>query len=258
MFGKTTSRQPFYKVFDLTKWDSILFKAPRDILAELFLFVISCAKLELHMIINYFGGQYVKVQFGDMVLAFNPISKDSRLTTSRFGADIVLQSVNHEDMNGVDQVTFGEKNPFVISGPGEYEVKGVFIKGFASESGYGGEKRINTIYSVSLEGMNICFLGAINTSGLPKEADEHIEGVDILFAPISGNGVLDSSQAYKLAVSMGTKIVIPIGYDGDGGKDNLKKFLKEAGESPKPEPKLTIKKKDLEGKEAEVVVLEME
>jgi hypothetical protein len=38
----------------------------------------------------------------------------------------------------------------------------------------------------------------------------------------------------------------------------LKKFFKEAGENPAAVPKLTLKKKDLEGKEAEVVVLERE
>lgn len=210
------------------------------------------------MIITYLGGQFVKAQFGDTVLAFNPISKDSKLKQSKFGADIVLTSVNHEDMNGADQVAFGEKRPFVISGPGEYEVKGVFIKGFASESGYDGEKRINTIYTVTLEGMNICFLGALNTPDLPKEADEAIDEVDILFVPIGGNGVLNPAQAYKLAVFLEPKIVIPISYGDVGDADALKKFLKEAGENPKPEPKLTLKKKDLEGKEVEVVVLERE
>ena len=210
------------------------------------------------MIINYFGGQFVKIQFGDTILAFNPISKESSLKPTKFGADIVLTSVNHPDMNGVDQVTFGDKRPFVISGPGEYEVKGVFIKGFSSESGYDKEKRLNTIYTVSLEGMTICFLGALNTTELPKEADEGIDGVDILFVPISGDGVLDAARAYKLAVSISPKIMIPVNYGDGGDKDALKKFLKEADENSKPEPKLTLKKKDLEGKEADVVVLERE
>jgi L-ascorbate metabolism protein UlaG (beta-lactamase superfamily) len=210
------------------------------------------------MIINYLGGESVKVQFGDTILAFNPVSKDSALKTSKFGADIVLISLNHPDFNGIDQVTFGEKKPFVVSGPGEYEVKGVFVKGLASESGYDGEKRINTIYSITLEGMNICFLGAVNTDQLPKDADEAIDDVDILFVPIGGDGVLSAATAYKLAVSIGPKIIIPIHYGDLGGKDALKAFLKEAGESPKPEAKLTLKKKDLEGKEADVVVLEKE
>ena len=210
------------------------------------------------MIITYLGGESFKVSFGDTILAFNPISKDSKLKTAKFGADVVLSSINHPDMNGADQVTFGEKKPFSITGPGEYEVKGVFIKGFGSASNYDGEKRINTIYSVALEGMNICFLGAIDQEALPKEADEGVDNIDILFVPIGGGGVLDASKAYKLAVSLEPKLIIPMHYGDIGNKDALKIFLKEAGENPKPEPKLTLKKKDLEGKDAEVVVLEKE
>lgn len=200
----------------------------------------------------------MKVQFGDTTIAFNPVSKDSKLKTAKFGADVVLSSINHEDMNGMDQVSFGEKKAFAISGPGEYEVKGVFIKGLPSESGYGGEKRINTIYMVTLEGMNICFLGAVNTPELPSETDEAIDEVDVLFVPIGGEGVLDPAKAYKLAVSIGPKIIIPMHYGDVGSKDALKAFLKEAGENPKPEPKLTLKKKDLDGKDADVIVLERE
>jgi L-ascorbate metabolism protein UlaG (beta-lactamase superfamily) len=210
------------------------------------------------MIITYLGGESIKIAFGDTTLAFNPISKDSSLKSSKFGADIVLSTLNHPDMNGADQVSFGEKKPFSISGPGEYEVKGVFIKGFGATSEYDGEKRINTIYSVALEGMNICFLGALSDEALPKEADEAIDAIDILFVPIGGKGVLDASKAYKLAVGLEPKIIIPIHYGDIGNPDALKIFLKEAGESPKPEPKLTLKKKDLEGKDATVVVLEKE
>ena len=215
------------------------------------------------MIITYLGGEFIKVQFGDTTLAFNPISKDSSLKPSKLGADIVLSSVNHPDMNGVDQVTFGEKIPLAIRGPGEYEARGIFIKGFPSESHYdggskAGDKLINTIYSVALEGMNITFLGALDEAELPKEADEEIDGVDVLFVPIGGVSVLDPVKSYKLAVSIGPKIIIPIHYGDIGGKDALKVFLKEAGENPSPVSKLTLKKKDLEGKDAEVVVLEKE
>ncbi|HEY9583535.1 MAG TPA: MBL fold metallo-hydrolase [Candidatus Paceibacterota bacterium] len=198
------------------------------------------------MIITYFGGEFFKAQFGDKILAFNPISKDSKLKASRFGADIVLVTAHHEDFNGVDQVTHGEKKPFVISGPGEYEVKEVFIKGLSSDIA-------NTIYTVSLENMNICFLGAINIPELKDETVEALDDIDILFVPIGGDGVLEPAKAYKLAVSLEPKIIIPMHYDG---KDSLKVFLKEAGENPTPEAKLTIKKKDLEGKEGDIIVLE--
>ena len=204
------------------------------------------------MIITYFGAEFFKVQFGDITLAFNPISKDSSLKPSRFGADIVFVSAHHPDFNGIEQVTHGEKKPFVVGGPGEYEVRGVFIKGLPSESAYGGEQLINTIYTVTLENMNICFLGAINTPELKNETVEALDEIDILFVPIGGEGVLDPAKAYKLAISLEPKLIIPMHYNDA----QLKSFLKEAGENPKPEAKLTLKKKDLEGKEGDVVVLE--
>jgi L-ascorbate metabolism protein UlaG (beta-lactamase superfamily) len=212
------------------------------------------------MIITYYGGEFFKVQFGDTTLAFNPISKDSKLKSSRFGADIVLSTTYHEDFNGIEQVSHGEKTPFVISGPGEYEVKEVFIKGLPSESKHGvkegGADLVNTIYTVSLENMNICFLGAINNSELKPETVEALDEIDILFVPIGGEGVLDPVKAYKLAISLEPKIIIPMHFGEIGMKDALKVFLKEAGENPKAEAKLTLKKKDLEGKEGDVMLLD--
>ena len=211
------------------------------------------------MIITYLGVDFFKVQFGDTTIALNPISKDSKFKTTRFMADIALVSLNHPDMNGTENLSYNGKDPMVISGPGEYEVKEVFIKGFASKSEYGGKERINTIYSVSLEGMNLCFLGAISDINLSNEVKEALGDVDILFLPIGGDGVIDSTKAEKLAVEIEPKIIIPMHYGDVGIKDALKKYLKEAGEeNVKPIDKLTIKRKDLEGKLGETVVLSVD
>ena len=162
--------------------------------------------------------------------------------------DIALVSADHADLNGIDMVSHGDKKPFAITGPGEYEVKGVFIKGLPSTTSYGKSQLINTIYTVSLENMNLCFLGALDSHELPPATVEELDEIDVLFVPIGGEGVLDPAKAYKLAVSLEPKIIIPTHYGDVGAKDALKAFLKEAGESPKPEEKLTLKKKDLEGK----------
>lgn len=209
------------------------------------------------MIITYQGLQFVKIQQGDLTIAINPISKTSKQKSSRFGADIALCSLNHIDMNGVDMVAHGDRNPFVISGPGEYEVGGIFVKGFGSPSHYDGEEKINTIYSFVVDGMNICFLGANDGANLSSEVKESIDGVDILFVPIGGQGVLNAVEASKLAVKLEAKIVIPIHYGEVGDKDALKIFLKESdAEGVKGIDKLTLKRKDLEGKDGDVVVLE--
>lgn len=209
------------------------------------------------MIITYQGVEFFKIQQGDTTLAFNPVSKESKFKGARFGADVVLTSIAHPDMNGAEQMFFGEKKPLVISGAGEYETQGIFIKGFPSTTQYGG-KKMNTIYYVTLEGVNLCFLGAVDSPELPKDATEAFEDIDILFVPIGGEGVLSPSEAYKLAVKLEPKLIIPMHYGEVGMKDALKLFLKEGGEgSVKPEEKLTLKKKDLEGKEGEIAVLQV-
>lgn len=205
------------------------------------------------MIISYQGAQSFKVQFGDTVLAFDPVSKKSKFKANNFGADIALISLNHPDMNGVDQVNRGEKQAFIIKSPGEYEIQGVFIKGLLSASKYDGAESLNTIYTINFENMNLCFLGALGSVDIPSETKAGIDGIDILFVPIGGNGVLTAAEAYKFAVSLEPSIIIPMSFDDT----SLKAFLKEGGaEGLKPVEKLTIKKKDLEGKEGEIVLIE--
>lgn len=209
------------------------------------------------MVITYEGAEFVRVQYGDVVVAFNPISKDSKLKGRRFGADIAVVSANHADFNGADAVSLGDKKPFVISGPGEYEYKGVAVRGLPAETRYGGETRINTVYLVSLEGLNLCFLGALSKKELPKAVTEALEEVDVLFVPIGGDDVLSAADAYELAVSLEPKLIIPIHFALIGAKNSLPAFLKEGGAEKSAErtEKLTIKRKDIEGKEGEIVVL---
>jgi len=204
------------------------------------------------MVISYLGGECFKISQGDLTLAINPPAKGSKLASAKFGADIALVSLDHEDFSGTDNASFGERQPFVISGPGEYEVKGVAVRGFGVPTVYAGQATINTIYSVSLEGMNLCFMGALSSPEIPAAAKQELDDIDILFVPVGGGDVLEVAPAYKLAVQLGPKVIVPMHYDDK----SLKAFLKEAGaEGTKAEEKLTIKKKDLEGKQSEVVVL---
>nr|MBP9817006.1 MBL fold metallo-hydrolase [Candidatus Paceibacterota bacterium] len=126
------------------------------------------------MVITHHGGQCFKVTFGDLTLVFDPISKGGTLPSVRFGADIALVSRQHKDMNGVDEVTYGDKEPFAITGPGEYEYKGVTVQGFLTRSEYGlskgEETAMNTVYAVKLEGMTLVHLGALSEASLPPEA----------------------------------------------------------------------------------------
>jgi len=210
------------------------------------------------MIITYFGKQFFKITQGDMAIAFNPVSKNSKTGISaKFGADIGLITTNHPDYNGVDQISHGDRVPFIISGPGDYEVKEIFVKGVMSNALVGSKKYINSIYCLTVDGIDIVFLGALSDIEIGKDAREAIEEPDILFIPVGGkgskeSGILDVKDIVKFASSLEPKMIIPMDYDDA----TLKAFLKEIGEE-KAEvvDKLTLKRKDLEGKESEVVVL---
>lgn len=211
------------------------------------------------MVITHHGGQCFKVTFGDLTLVFDPISKNATLPSVRFGADIALVSRMHPDMNGVDEVTYGDKVPFVVSGPGEYERQGVVIQGFLSKSGYGlgkgQESAVNTVYAIDLEDMTLVHLGALADGELTKEAREGIGEIDVLFVPVGSDGVLTPAKAHELAVSLEPKIIIPMHWSGMGEPKSLETFLKDAGNGSEKIEKLTLKKKDLVGRDGSILVL---
>lgn len=204
------------------------------------------------MVITHHGGQCFKVSFGDTTLAFDPISKKSKLSPAKFGSDVAFISLNHADFNGADQVAHGNKQPFVVSGPGEYEVGDVTARGYGVQTTYDGVERYNTVYQVLLEGMNMVFLGALSDPEIDPKILGELGNIDILFVPIGGGDVLEVPQASKLAAKLEARCIIPMHYD----KTALEAFLKEEGKQEgKPQEKLTLKKKDVAEMTGEVVVL---
>jgi len=204
------------------------------------------------MILTFHEGACIRASAGDTTMVFGPVSRASKkYKPVNFGADVSFVSFNHPDMNGANEAGRGDKQPFTIYGPGEYEVKEITTSGFPSGSTYGGEGRINTVYSVHFDGLSLLYLGALGDLDLPSDVLE-MDSPDILIIPVGGEGTLDPAEAEKLAVKLEAKIVIPILYD----EKSLKVFLKEAGaEGTKAVDKLTIKPRDVAGKENEVVVL---
>jgi hypothetical protein len=207
------------------------------------------------MVITYYGGEFFKFQVGDVVIGYNPPSKNSAFKSGKFGADIALISMKHDDFNDVGSLTYGEKVPFVISGAGEYEKSGVSIRGFEVVTTYGGKQKMNTIYTVLFENISLCLLGAIaSPAQLNADLREKIGQVEILFVPIGGGDVLSPSDAYsKVAVSLEPNIIIPMHYNA--GSKELQAFLKEAANSSEEMDKLTIKKKDLAEKTGHIIAL---
>ena len=207
------------------------------------------------MIITNFGRQHFKFQVGDTVFALNPVSKDGKGKIAKYGADVCLITVNHPDYNGAEQVETSTKTPYVIRGPGEYEVAGVFIKSFGTETKLKDDKiektYQNASYVFTFDGIRVTFLGALSHM-LEPHHKEVIDETDVLFIPVGRDDfLLNAYDAHKLAVTLESKLIIPMDYD----EVSLPLFLKESGaEGVEPVEKLTIKRKDIEGKLGEVVL----
>lgn len=206
------------------------------------------------MVITHHGGQCFKVTFGSTTLAFNPISKKSKLAPVKFGSDVAFVSLWHADFNGVAEASHSSKQPFLIAGPGEYEVGDVTARGWGVKTIYNKEEYFNTVYQVRLEEMNMVFLGSLSNPEIDSKILSELGDIDILFVPIGGDEVLEVPQAAKLALKLEAKLVIPMHYDANA----LKAFLKETGsEDQKPVDKLTIKKREVTQMEGEVVTFKV-
>lgn len=216
------------------------------------------------MVISYLGKSLVKLQVGDLVVALNPFEKGENGKPVKFGADIVLISCTDEDHSAVDAVTYGSKIPFVADSAGEYEIGGTYVSGFLTDTisikkskTFPAGKKLNTSYCVYLESINVCTLGAQKNEEIDAKLMEKMGEIDVLILPVGEGDTLSIKGAYKVAKQLDPKIIIPVAYGkSDEKKGVLADFLKELGASKtSTEDKLVLKKKDLEGKSGEVVLL---
>ncbi len=191
-------------------------------------------------------------------VVIDPYSEDIGLKLPKLEADIVLATHNHYDHNNVKALL---DNPFIIEGPGEYEIKGVFVQGIHSwhDESQGAERGSNTIYTIDSEEMRLCHLGDLGQSELSSEQLEKIGNVDILMMPVGGVYTIDAKGALKIMSQIEPKITIPMHYALPKLKvrlQGLDNFLKAVGvKSITAEPKLSIKKKDISDEEAKIIVL---
>lgn len=216
------------------------------------------------MIITWFGQACFKIQGENCVLFTDPFDKSYGLKIPQLAADIATTSHDHDDHNNIKAVRgVDESDPFIIDGPGEYEVKNVFIQGIPSyhDDKEGQERGKNTIYRFEIEGVSIAHLGDLGHI-LSNGQIEKLEGVDILLIPVGGTYTINAKQATEVISQLEPRIVIPMHYNIKGLKlpkkiDGVSTFCKEFGACPTEEiNKFKISKKDLPQQDLKVVILQ--
>ncbi len=164
----------------------------------------------------------------------------------------MLVTHGHFDHSNIETIP---GSPFVVTGPGEYETKGIAIRGISTfhDDAGGRERGMNTCYVIEAEDMTIAHLGDFGESTMREETLEELGEIDILMIPVGGTYTIDGNEAAKVVNQIEPHLVIPMHYAIDGLKVKLapvSQFLKAYGAADaKAEAKLVVKKKDFaEGK----------
>lgn len=209
------------------------------------------------MEITYLGHSCFKIRGKQSSIVTDPYASTVGFSMPSASADIVTISHQHEDHNAATKVsgTARREEPYVVKAPGEYEVQGIGVFGWASyhDDKEGAERGPNTIYTMLLENIHIAHLGDLGH--VPdKKLIEDIGVVDVLMVPVGGVYTIDAAKAVEVIDALEPSIVIPMHYRTDrhsqktfGQLDGIETFLTKI-EKPdlKPEPRLKITDADLD------------
>lgn len=211
------------------------------------------------MEITFIGHSCFKIKGKNVTIVIDPYDSKIGLKEPSLSCDVVLSSHDHFDHSNLSAL---KDYHLVITGPGEYETKDVFVYGYQTyhDNVEGKERGTNTIYLIEIDGFSILHLGDLGHE-LAKETLENISEVDVLMIPVGGTYTIDAKTAVKVISSLEPGIVIPMHYQVDdldvGAKlDGVDKFLNEMGvEDFKKSDKLNVSRPSDIPEETEVAVL---
>jgi len=190
--------------------------------------------------VYFLGEQAFKIKGKDAQVLVNPSRKSSDL-----GADIVLFS-RKEHVPWAK----GEK-PFVIAGPGEYEIGGINVVGSPLIVENGEERTFeSTVYQLLVDGVSFAYLGEV-LGKLSQRQIEVLGNIDILICEVEKN----PKAAVEIVAQLEPAIVLPI-HNGEADSKGIGEFLKQIGSSEATEKKLSISKDKLP-EETQVKLLEV-
>jgi L-ascorbate metabolism protein UlaG (beta-lactamase superfamily) len=183
------------------------------------------------MQINWYGHSCFRLRDRNGTVVTDPYGDDIGYTLPRIRADVVTVTHDHPDHANVKAI---KGNPQVIYGPGEYEIKGIFVIGIPAQPPETETKLgvRNTVYLFDFEGVTVCHLGDLSRV-LTQSQIEEVGDVDVLLIPVGGGTTLGASEAAEVISLLEPRIVIPMHYKTEHLKGvklaPVEHFLKEMG-----------------------------
>ncbi len=210
------------------------------------------------MVIRWFGKTFFQLvlnlpQNGESRVIIDPfVVKTIGLRQPKMEADLVLLTQGE-----LDKKLNIKGDYFLISNPGEYEIRQIFVYGVPEMKDDKLTGRI--FYLIEAEGISVVHLGLCSQTVLTDKQLEFLERPDILLLPVGGGDSLTAKQAAQLVQQLEPRFIVPMNFAFPGSKVKLDKvdvFVRELGKSkPEIKDKMRISNKDLVGKESELVVL---
>src|SRR3981081_2881319 len=113
------------------------------------------------MEVSFVGHAGCRVGGREASIVIDPYGKGLGLTTlvpSRFSADVLALTHDHPGHNNRAMVG---GNPFIITSPGEYEVKGISVRGISAFHDEQGGERLGalTIFAITIDEIVVAHLG---------------------------------------------------------------------------------------------------
>ncbi len=207
------------------------------------------------MEITFFGHSCFRLRGKEVALITDPYQCPPGRVPLKTQADIVTVSHDHPGHNNASAIG---GQPKLITGPGEYEIRGVLVSGVASfhDSSNGSQRGKNTMYVIQMDDLRLCHLGDLGHVLNTQQVDE-IGTVDVLFVPARGM-VLDMVKTAEVISQIEPTVIVPMHYEAadEAGLASIEKFCHEMGvRQIVPQPKLTVAKSSLP-QETQVVVLD--
>lgn len=181
------------------------------------------------MDITWYGHSCFRInERGRITVVTDPFSEEIGLASPRLKGDLVTVSHQQPGHNAIDAV---KGRAYVLDGPGEYEIGGVFITGIAMHDVV--HQRLNVAYLFDYDTLTVLHLGDLNH--VPDQSTiEALGEVNVALVPVGGGNALRASQAAEVIALLEPNFIIPMHYALPNltvELDHAEKFLKAMGVS---------------------------